>query len=457
MKKIFYKISMVIFIGISFTSCKKWLDTPNPSAFDSETTFANANSAEMAVLGAYAKTFDRDIYYRQGMGTDEDISIEGIGGSKWLLSNYQYSASIIASDVYNAMYSAIEYANVCIKNLNVMTAKDSAEKKKINMLLGESYAIRAMSYLNVVRYWGDAPYSTIPVADAGTLNSSRVSRDTIYDGCVADLQKAVQLLPWYSEGMISTPERFSKNSAYGILARVALYAAGYSLRWDLKTYAQSSVKLAQRSDPARIKALYQIASDACNAVITRGENSLLPSFETVFRDLVTGKYDKETMLEFGQYGNDVNGSNIGYTNGMFTNSSSIYGKALPLIGVIPTLWFDYEEGDTRRGVTIANYGITANNTRQMNPYGNNTIGKYRASWMTDKGFGVNKRSIDWPWLRYSDILLMYAEAQNELNLSPTPDAISAFQKVRTRAFGGNSALDGVIPTDYQGFKNAIMH
>ncbi|AYD47632.1 RagB/SusD family nutrient uptake outer membrane protein [Arachidicoccus soli] len=459
MKKIFCNICTVwvMVACLTLTSCKKWLNTPNPSAFDSETTFANANSAEMAVLGAYTKTFDRDLYYRLGMGTDICISTEGIGGSKWLLSNYEYSASIIPDGVYNGMYSAIEYANVCIKNLKVMTSKDSSEEKKIKMLLGECYAIRAMSYFNVVRYWGDVPYSITPVAEAKTLFSSRVSRDSIYDGCVADLQKAVQLLPWYSSGMIPTPERFSKNAAYGILARIALTAAGYSLRWDLKTYAAASVQLAQRPDVSRIKQLYQIASDACTAVMSQGENSLLPKFETVFRNLVQGKYDNETMLEYGQYGNDVNSSNIGYTNGMFSNSGSMYGKAAPLMGAIPTLWYDYQEGDTRRDVTIANYGITATNVRQMNPYGDNRIGKFRVTWMNDNGFGVNKRSIDWPWLRYSDILLMYAEAQNELFKAPTPTGIAAYEKVRIRAFGGDVSKIGTTPTDYLGFRAAIIN
>ena len=72
-----------------------------------------------------------------------------------------------------------------------------------------------------------------------------------------DLQDAIELLPWKSEGMVSTPERFTKNSAYGILARVALYAAGYSLRWDLNTvpYDAATVRIAQRDDQNRIKEL----------------------------------------------------------------------------------------------------------------------------------------------------------------------------------------------------------
>lgn len=457
MKKIICHIAIVPAMVLMLSSCKKWLNTPNPSAFDSETTFANAGSAEMAVLGAYAQTFDRDLYYRLGMGTDACISTEGIGNSKWLLSNYEYSASIVPDGTYNAMYSAVEYANVCIEKITRLLVSDPSEAAKLKMLLGECYAIRAMSYFNVVRYWGDVPYRTIPVVEADSLFSSRVSRDTIYDGCIADLQKAVDLLPWYSEGMIPTPERFSKNAAYGILARVALYAAGYSLRWDLKTYAQSSVKLAQRPDADRIKALYQIASDACQAVIEKGENHLEPSFETVFRDLVQGKYDEETMLEYGQYGNDVNGSNIGYTNGMYSNSAAIFGKAAPLMGATPTLWFDYDSADTRRDVTIANYGIAADNMRQMNPYGDNRIGKFRVSWASDNGFAVNKRSIDWPWLRYSDILLMYAEAQNELFKGPTSGAIADFNAVRIRAFGGDESKIGVTPTDYEGFRSAIIN
>jgi hypothetical protein len=355
------------------------------------------------------------------------------------------------------MYRAIEYANICIKKLSAMTGGTAAEQKKREQLLGECYAMRAMSYLNVVRFFGDVPYPTVPVEDAGTFTSSRVSRDTIYDGCVADLQKSIELLPWKSETMIPTPERFTKNAAYGILARVALYAAGYSLRWDLKTNDPATVKLAQRSDAGRIRELYQIASDACKAVITKGENGLVPSYETVFRDLVSGKYNNESMLEYGQYGNNANRSVIGYTNGMFVHTSSFFGKSQPAMGVFPTFWYDFEEGDKRRDVSIANYGITSKNERQLNSYGSNTIGKFRATWKAALGTAINKRDINWPWLRYSDVLLMYAEAQNELFNGPTAEAKTAYEQVRTRGFGGDASKIGTTPTSYQDFRDAIIN
>ncbi len=457
MQKIIYNISIVAITVLSFTSCKKWLNMPSESKFDSETTFQTVDKAEMAVLGIYPFTFNREIYYQFGMGTDECISTESETNSKNQFSNYVYSPGITPTDTYTAMYRAIEYANVYIKQLSAMTGKDDAEEKKINMLMGECYAARAMSYLNVVRFFGDLPYPTIPVQDAGTFTSSRVSRDTIYDGCIADLQKAIGLLPWKSEGLVPTPERFTKNAAYGILARVALYAAGYSLRWDLSTYSQGSIKMAQRSDAARIRELYQIASDACNAVITRGENDLLSSYETVFRNLVNAVYNKESMLEYGQFGTKVNGSAIGYTNGMFAHTSSKYGKAEPLMAAMPTLLYDFEEGDQRRDVSIATYGITAVNKRQMNPYASNRIGKFRVTWKSGIGTGINQRDINWPWLRYSDILLMYAEAQNELNNGPTAAAKTAFEKVRTRGFGGDASKIGTTPASYLDFRNAIIN
>ena len=455
MKKIINIVGLVA-IMLTSVSCQDWLDMPSETKFDSTTIFESVSRAEMAVLGCYSNTFNRELYYQLGMGTDECFSTEGETNSKNQVANYLYTTSNIPTSTYTAMYTGIEYANVCIKGLSTMQGSTDSEKKEISMLLGEAYAIRGMNYLNIVRFFGDVPYPTIPVVDAGTFISSRVSRDVILDGCVEDLQKAIELLPWQSEGRVTTVERFTKNSACGILARVALYAAGYSLRWDLNTYDPASVKLAQRDDATRIKELYKIAADACKMVIDKGENNLVPSYETVFRDLVCGRYNKESMLEYGQFGTNVNGSAIGYTNGMFTHTSSMYGKSGPAMGALPTYWFDFENGDTRRDVTISNYAVASDNTRQMNTYAGCTIGKFRSSWKEGVGTAINKRDINWPVLRYSDVLLMYAEASNEYNNGPTAEAKSAFEKVRTRAFGGTSNI-GVTPTTYQDFRNAIIN
>lgn len=457
MKRIFLNIVYIAIPVMALTSCKKFLDKPSVDQFDSRTIFESASRAEMVVVGCYSQTFNRELYYQLGMGTDECMSTEGETNSKNQVANYLYTTSNIPTSTYAAMYMGIEYANVAIKGITGMSAGSDAEKIKLNMLLGEVYAIRAMNYLNIVRFFGDVPYSTTPVAESGIFTSSRVSRDTIYDKSVADLQKAITLLPWKSAGLVTTTERFTKNSAYGVLARVALYAAGYSLRWDLNTYAAGSVKNAQRSDPARIKELYKIAADACKAVIDQGENDLLPSYETVFRDLITRKYNNESMLEYGQFGNDNNGSASGYTNGIFAHTSCMYGKSQPAMAATPTYWYDFKDGDKRRDVTICNYAIAADNGRDMNSYSSNTIGKFRVDWSDQIGTAINKRDINWPVLRYSDVLLMYAEALNEYNNGPSADAKLYFEKVRTRGFGGDATKIGTTPADYQGFRDAIIN
>jgi starch-binding outer membrane protein, SusD/RagB family len=454
--KYIYNIAIVSFLAVLMSSCENYLDITSESSANSETIFQSTTKAEEALVGCYPYTFNAELFYQFGMGTDECFSTESTTNSKNQVANYVYTTANIPTSTYTAMYTGIEYANVDIKGLKGMTGSTDNEQTKINMLLGEAYAIRAMNYFNLVRIFGDVPYTTIPTADATSFYSSRVSRDTIMDGCVSDLQKAIELLPWKSAGLVSTPERFTKNSAYGILARIALYAAGYSLRWDLSSYDVSSLRIAQRSDATRIKELYKIAIDACQAVIDKGENSLLSDYATVFRDLELGKYNSETMLEYGQYGTNVNGTRNGYTNGIYCHTSSMYGKSQPAMAAIPTYWYDFSPSDTRRNVTICNYAISSANAHLMNSYSSNTNGKFRVNWKSEIGTSVSQRDINFPVLRYSDILLMYAEALNEYNGAPTSDAIAAYEKVRLRAFGGDKTLIGSTPTTYTAFKDSII-
>jgi hypothetical protein len=64
--------------------------------------------------------------------------------------------------------------------------------------------------------------------------------------------------------------------------------------------------------------------------------------------------------------------------------------------------------------------------------------------------------VDWPFIRFSDVLLMYAEADNEINHGPSASGIAAVTQVRTRGYGGNAALIGTVPTDYTDFFNFLV-
>lgn len=460
MKKIMNILGAAVLV-LTASSCQDWLDMPSESKADSSTVFSTLSRAEMAVMGAYSSLHTQELGYQLLMGTDECASTES--NSKYNVANYDYTnTSGMLSKTYTEMYKAIEYSNVCIKNLPLMSVSES-EQEKLNALLGESLAIRAYAYWNIVRFYGDVPYTDIPTSDLTTFSSSRVSRDTIYDHCISDLQRAIELLPWRSEGMVETPERFTKNAAYGILARVALYAAGYSLRWDLSTvpYNASTCRIAQRDDQTRIRELYQIAADACKAVITKGENSLLEDYDEIFRDLGNQRYNNETMFEFGWYGANSSDVRTGYTNGIPTSGTDneVLGKGGSQMIAMPTFYFEYEEGDQRRDVSICNYGLrlsTGNNAYQMNTFAGMGVGKYRINWKNSRGTSDSRRDINWPLLRYSDVLLMYAEALNELNNGATSEAVDAVREVRMRAFRNDEAKVGNIPTGYEDFKNYII-
>lgn len=459
MKKIYNIIGLSSLLFLS-VSCQDWLDMPSESKADSSTIFGSVGRAEMTVVGAYPSLHTQELGYQLLMGTDECASNES--NSKYNVSNYDYTnLSGMLSKTYTTMYQAIEYANVCIKNIPNMTAASDAEKVKLDGLLGEALAIRAYAYWNIVRFYGDVPFTEVPTSDLSTFSSPRVHRDTIYDHCVRDLQRACKLLPWKSESYVSTPERFTKNAAYGILARVAMYAAGYSLRWDLNTvpYNAGTVRIAQRDDAKRIRELYQIAADACKAVIDQNENELVDDYDQLFRDLACKKFNKETMLEYGWYSTHSVDVRTGYTNGIPTSGTSkVLGKGGSQMFAFPTLLFEYEDGDQRRDVSVCNYGLKFGSTDayQLETYIGMGVGKYRINWKTERGSSDSKRDINWPMLRYAEVLLTYAEALNELNNRPTPEAIAAVKEVRMRAFRNDETKIGTIPADYEGFRNYLI-
>lgn len=124
--------------------------------------------------------------------------------------------------------------------------------------------------------------------------------------------------------------------------------------------------------------------------------------------------------------------------------------------VMPTLFFEFDEGDQRRDVSICNYGILANDNLQMSTYIGATIGKYRIDWKADQGTTDSKRDINFPLLRYSDVLLMYAEALNKLNNGPPAEAAGALKTVRLRAFKKDVSKVGTIPSEYSDFRNTII-
>jgi hypothetical protein len=463
-------ILSVMALSMGMTSCADWLEMPSYTSADSETVFKNEEAAELFVTGCYRGIIPTEMVYQLMAGETVTHSSEDgtTNNGKYNICNWFYDSTspYTVTTLYNEEYGAIEATNIAIKNLNLMP-----ETTKRNSLLGEALALRAFAYLNLISIYGDVPANWQPLEDMdpddeSTFYPKRTSRDVIYDRIVSDLQTAANYMPWFEESGFATTERLTKQSTLALLARVALYAGGYSLRWNLETNDPATLKVSRRSDEARVRELYQIADKACSDIIGHGQNSLVQAeggmsgFQNLWYNYCQRKFtslNKEILWSLAQYGATTN-SKFGLYAHPGTRGGT-YGSRKAMQFILPTYYLSFEEGDARRDVTCTSYSIYfleggASNDTWVDvgtTYSCIMSGKFRIPWCVAPESDANKRNVNIPIIRYSDVLLMYAETQNYLNGAPTQPAKDALKEIRDRA--GVGALP--IPTDPQEFEDAL--
>lgn len=460
----------ILIASLSITSCQEYLDTPSYDTLDTETVFLTEASADLFVQGCYRNLIHSEMFYQLGAGETVTHSAEDgtTNNSKYNIANYFYDPIIpyTVTTIFKEQYRIIEATNIAISRIGKMPVTD-----KTKSMIGEAKAIRAFCYYNLIRIYGDVPAVWTPLEemdpnDPNTFYPKRSPRDEIYDHIVADLQSAVQDIPWQSASGYPTAERLSKQGTYALLARVALYAGGHSLRWNLQTNDPSTLLMSRRSDTGRADQLYQIANDACQAVISQNENSLVQAqgnksgFEYLWYNFAQRNFaatKPEMLWEIANLGPNTNSD-----FGVYAHPGSrggVFGSRKALQFMLPTYYLSFNPSDTRRDVSCTSYSIYFLNGGAATDkwvdvgttYSCIMPGKFRISWAREPQ-AANQRNINIPVLRYSDVLLMYAETQNYINNGPTAEAKNALQQVRSRAGIGSLA----IPTGKQAFEDAIV-
>ena len=422
--------------------------------------FSSVSNMNAAVIGIYAQLIG-DNGYGSRISTlfpqsADDMKTSGDYSATDRRGISAYKASPDNTDLpacFTQLFLGIERANICIKYIPVSalyTSGTDVQKTALKKLYGEALTLRAQFFHEAIRNWGDMPAQFEPSADAATLYLPRISTDTLYDKLLEDLKLAAELVPWRTE----SPDqniRITKGTVKGLRARLALARGGYSLR-------SGSDLMERRAD---YKKYYQIAYDECKDIIAHPEqHSLNPVYENIFKTLHSGtRLDDahELMFEVGAYGGNAStDSKLGYYNGLRHNSSSRFGGGGGGINILPTYFYEFDSiGDCRRDVTINMFEIDGDSKKVMNVSTGMTDGKFRRSWTSITGTSQNL-AINWPILRFADVLLMFAEADNEINNGPSGEAITAFEKVRKRAFVGFESRMGTTPTDKDGFFKAIV-
>ncbi|RYY40128.1 MAG: RagB/SusD family nutrient uptake outer membrane protein [Chitinophagaceae bacterium] len=434
------------FIGLGLASCKKFLDQTPITELSTETVFNDVPGAYNALIATYSRLVGDNGYgIRLSMYyTVDNDEMQGPTGNVGTSDNdrrdiARYQATAGNAQLvgpYSQLFQGIEYANQCIDNIPSMavyTSGTDQQKAQLRRMYGEALTLRAQFYFEAIRNWGDLPARFTSSKNDITQNSNptRVNRDTLYNRIIADLLIAEDLVPWRNELTTigdAPNERITKGTVKGIRARIALARGGYSLRQN-----------GQMERSADYLAFYQIARDETNDIILSGQHSLNASYRDLWKNQVGARVstDPNGELMFQASGIGLSGAEdtkLGYYNGPTVN-----GFGNRALNILPTYFYQFDPLDLRRDVTIAPYNVNADGiTKIGQAITAMNDGKYRRDWITPAIAATSQAqyfSLKWQILRYSDVLLMFAEAENEINNGPTAAAYEAVNRVRRRGFG----------------------
>lgn len=430
-------------IVLMLAGCKKFLDQKPITELGPDQVFSDVPNAYKALAGVYSR-----LVGDQGYGirlslyypVDDDLMQGPTGNSdndRRDIARYQAtSGNAQLEKPFNQLFQGIEYANICIDNIPAMDLYSNGsdnEKKQLMRMLGEALTLRAQFYFEAIRNWGDLPAHFVPAyaQASGDPFPTRANRDSLYDQILTDLQTAEGLVPWRGElSAIGDPvnERITKGTVKALRARIALFRGGYSLRMN-----------GQMQRSADYATYYQIARDECNDIINSGQHHLNPSYKGLWRDQVCAHSvadpDGELMFQASAIGlSGAEDTKLGYYNGPRVNN-----KGNSSVNPLASYFYLFDSTDQRRDVTCAAYFVNADGSTKIGQNLTSMVdGKYRRDWVTnpsiDPTSSVQYLGLKWQIIRYSDVLLMFAEAENELN-GPTGDAYNALNMVRRRGFG----------------------
>lgn len=435
------KILIIIFgiIAGLFTSCQEdFLEAPAKSTLDESIIFSNAGLAKGAVDGI-KEPFGQTNSYRgrfipfYGFNTDTEWNLnsdkENDAQADLMIYDTKPSNSQMNTEnnAWSQMYTGIERANICIRGLRAFG--NPLPGTELGQLLGEALTLRAIYYADLMKAWGDVPARFEPI-NSETLYIEKSSRDIIYKQLIEDLGEASTLVAWPNEtAATATVERINKAFVKGFRARLAMVASGFMQYPDA---------VRRSTDPdLSVAAMYQLALNECKDVINSGKASLDPSFESFWK-----KYNQENITAGGESLWEIPFAD---GRGRVLFSFAVRHRSVDqftgqprggIAGPLPTVFYDYDETDLRRDITCVPYqwGTATNGISKQELIGSETwnFGKYRYEWMNRFVTSTNDDGVNKIYMRYAEVLLIAAEAANELQ---GPAAAAPYLKeIRKRGF-----------------------
>ena len=462
-------------VAFQVSACQDFLHT-TPADFVSPTTFYNTQSAlTSALVGIYAPLIGSELYGSTIPVWQQDVTDEGyfrgtVSATNDVAVNSPAYTSAVPNSFWKACYIGIERANLLIANIGNAQGVDTTFVKAA---LGEAKFLRGYYHFLLVQNYGDVPLKITPTTDATKTNVPRTPSKDVYAQIVKDMTEGEAGLPTYQSAIYGgSTSRITKTSAEAILARVCLYMAGNPINDNTK-YADV-IYWTNKVVSSNLHTLYSMTDTVANVKNLRGWTLAYPAGTTnpypayknngyaqLFVNMASNVYSpKESMWEIdatcvSNTISDFNG-NLGSMTGIsisISGTDPLFGSSSPYTYVHQYLYSLYASGDLRRDWAIAPYSISNTTSRTMYSWKNSsgfvdvlsrTVGKWRREYEPmPAGYTAKPKwntMINFPVIRYSDVLLMLCEAiimNNNAAVSGTSDAtaLDAINQVRRRAFG----------------------
>lgn len=408
MKKNIILISSLVVMSLFNQSCSDdYLDVQPTQSISAEdlSLYNNDAGAEGFVTAIYSKYLDWDMSSFSWNGVSSITSDDAdkgsdpgdAGGDKALLDALDFNPTGGSpEEIFKANYKAI---NRCNQAIFFIPQLNNANQNLRNRLIGEARFLRAFTYFTLVKMYGGVPivdHVPNPSNEADrVMQLTRKTKEEVYAFIEADLQAAIAALPEKSAYSGNNVGRASRGAAYALLAKVSLYQK----KWQ------------QVVDNCNLVTGYSLTSNFADIYKVSGENNA----ESIFEIQGLGGLSTPGIQQYSQTQGARGAGGWGW--GFNTPSQSLVDAY-------------NAEGDTvRRDATIIFRNSTLYDGRVVpatveNPYYN--FKAYSSNFTGGDDSDTNIR-----YLRYAEVLLMKAEAMNEL--AQTGAAIPLLNQVRNRA------------------------
>src|SRR5690625_709681 len=395
-------------LAIAF-GCTDFLTESDPSNFTVENYFETPEHAKNSINSIYAPM-------REPMGS-------GFGGGAWMMT--EFATGLAATDLgqavnsyfvkdlnntsdngYGLTYWTSYYRGIANANLSLEKIPDimmdETDKKR---LLGEARFLRAWYYFHLVRMFGNIPLITEPVSlQADNLYLAQADPEAVYDLIVGDLKISEESdLPWTDPS-----GRVTLGAVKSLLAKVYLTMAGYPLQ--------------------KGQEYYELAAQKSEEVIHSGNFELFENYDDLHDP---SKKNVEEHIFMIQYRTEVIPSNWQVAIIPYNKNISAYSDETGGIYATKDFVESYDENDLR---AKEKQFFFTEFTHQDDRNQKVDLGAYFIYKHFDEVAQTSTANSDlnWPLIRYADVLLVFAESTNEI-AGPTPEAYGALNATRQRA------------------------